>query len=397
VEPDMKSGVRFMVSSELEGDSLLDEVNKMSLDTVEETETGAAAAVPGAEVSLRSTRGNKRSCLQAPASPKNTGTASSRLPESPSAATQWNQQHDHLKNVWDKSAQASTPSPALGMDSTANPMYPNVNGATPVDGTAGQPLSYSSQAFSPGSAAFPMRASPAINGMQSQTSSDNLTTLSYGSTPKPQPGAVNGYPSNGYTGMTQHGLWSAPNYGPSAASPVYGYGAKSGANPLDQKTAMAFNTASGSKDMQGQYAYSSVPSPHYARSPYGPFSPGYATQQQLQQQQRMASSPNGNYGYAAYNPNPSPVANGARGRFAHPQANGGAGTEYVGGYAEGQYYGSVGGRAGHALPSQSQAMYYTSGGAGSIGQGQGQGQQVQGSSNGHAMQGQGQGSRRKMW
>jgi hypothetical protein len=40
VEPDLKSGARFMVSSELEGDSLLDEVNKMSLDSVEETGAG---------------------------------------------------------------------------------------------------------------------------------------------------------------------------------------------------------------------------------------------------------------------------------------------------------------------------------------------------------------------
>ena len=31
---DVKPGVRFMVSSELEGDSLLDEVNKMSLEAV---------------------------------------------------------------------------------------------------------------------------------------------------------------------------------------------------------------------------------------------------------------------------------------------------------------------------------------------------------------------------
>jgi hypothetical protein len=50
-EPDLKSGVRFMVSSELEGDSLLDEVNKMSLDSVEETQGGAVANVPSQEVS----------------------------------------------------------------------------------------------------------------------------------------------------------------------------------------------------------------------------------------------------------------------------------------------------------------------------------------------------------
>lgn len=35
---EMKPGVRFMVSSELEGDSLLDEVNKMSLEAVGEGE-----------------------------------------------------------------------------------------------------------------------------------------------------------------------------------------------------------------------------------------------------------------------------------------------------------------------------------------------------------------------
>jgi hypothetical protein len=52
-EIDLKSGVRFMVSSELEGDSLLDEVNKMSLDAVEETEMGAAANGTSQEVSPR--------------------------------------------------------------------------------------------------------------------------------------------------------------------------------------------------------------------------------------------------------------------------------------------------------------------------------------------------------
>lgn len=50
-EIDLKSGARFMVSSELEGDSLLDEVNKMSLDTVEETEMGAPANGTSQEVS----------------------------------------------------------------------------------------------------------------------------------------------------------------------------------------------------------------------------------------------------------------------------------------------------------------------------------------------------------
>lgn len=51
---DPKSGVRFMVSSELEGDSLLDEVNKMSLETVEEAgmKDGPTGKPSGIEVSV---------------------------------------------------------------------------------------------------------------------------------------------------------------------------------------------------------------------------------------------------------------------------------------------------------------------------------------------------------
>jgi hypothetical protein len=51
---ELKPGVRFMVSSELDGDSLLDEVNKMSLETVGEgtgDEKEELPKTPGSEVS----------------------------------------------------------------------------------------------------------------------------------------------------------------------------------------------------------------------------------------------------------------------------------------------------------------------------------------------------------
>jgi hypothetical protein len=57
-------GVRFMVSSELEGDSLLDEVNKMSLESVGEGEDKGnelarenESKTPGTEVSILHTGG----------------------------------------------------------------------------------------------------------------------------------------------------------------------------------------------------------------------------------------------------------------------------------------------------------------------------------------------------
>ena len=52
----LPGGVRFMVSSELEGDSLLDEVNKMSLETVDEGMGDGAPKTPGSEVCLIASR-----------------------------------------------------------------------------------------------------------------------------------------------------------------------------------------------------------------------------------------------------------------------------------------------------------------------------------------------------
>jgi hypothetical protein len=218
-------------------------------------------------------------------------------------------------------------------------------------------------------------------------SQNHQSSDSYSSAPKHGSSAVNGYPANGYTGMSQQSLWSAPAFGSSMASPSYGYASKPAPNPLDQKAAMAFNSAGGSKDM-AQYAYSSMTSPqHYGRSPYGSFSPSYTPQQaqqmqhHQQQQQRMTSSPNGTYGYAGYNGPSNHATRGATmsGRFAHTQTNG-SGEEY--GYngqeGQGQYYGQ----------SQSHNGVYHQSGAG--------GAETPTGPTGHGSYHAG-GSRRKMW
>jgi hypothetical protein len=110
--------------------------------------------------------------------------------------------------------------------------------------------------------------------------------------------------------------------------------------------------------------------------------------QHQHQQQRVASTPNGTYGYAGYNSTSNP--HGARGgsmsgRFAHSQANGGSGEEYNG-YSgqEGQYYSSNGDIAGQS------GSYYTSGASGAMDRTTGATGQAQGTQ-------QAGGPRRKMW
>jgi hypothetical protein len=245
---------------------------------------------------------------------------------------------------------------------------------------------------------------------QAHHSSENIAGLSYPSTSKHPAATANGYPSNGYAGMSQQGLWSAPAFGSSMAPSAYGYTSKPAQSPLDHKAAMAFSTAGGSTDMS-QYGYSSIPSPqHYSRSPYGAFSPSYATHQSQQQQmhphqqQRMVASPNGTYGYAGYHNTANP--SGGRGasmssRFAHSQANGGSGGEYASYSTEGQYYNSTGAGHGQSGPSgHNNGIYYTSGSAGpvdkSVGAQTGQGSSQTGADAGGGAAAAARGQR-KMW
>lgn len=392
VDPDLKSGVRFMVSSELEGDSLLDEVNKMSLDSVEETEAGAAANGTSQEVSHFDHASYHKLTLK-PRSPSQhglpTGSLSRTLPSSPNGLPPWTNQREHLKQVWEQSSgpssDAKIPTATPGSDSTPVSTYSSANGPSVNDTATPQQLAYPSQTFSPTHNAFQVRypaGSPHHMMSQNHQSAD-----SYSSAPKHASPAVNGYPANGYTGMSQQNLWSSPSFGSSMASPSYGYASKPAQGPQDQEAAIAFNSAGGSKDM-AQYAYSSMSSPqHYSRSPYGSFSHSYTPQQaqqmqhHQQQQQRMVSSQNGAYGYAGYNGQSNHATRGASmsGRFAHTQANG-SGEEY--GYSgqegQGQYYGQ----------SQNHNGAYHQAGAG--------GEETPTGPTGHGSYHTG-GSRRKMW
>jgi len=320
------------------------------------------------------------------------GSLSRTHPSSPNGLPPWSNQREHLKQVWEQSSgpasETKLPNGTPGSDSTPASTYSSANAPSANEAATPQQMAYPSQTFSPTTNAFQVRypaGVPQHAMSQSHQSSGDIPGMSYSTVPK-HGTSTNGYPGNGYTGMSQQGLWSAPAFGSSMASPTYGYASKPASNPLDQKAAMAFNSAGGSKDM-AQYGYSSMTSPqHYARSPYGSFSPSYTPQQaqqmqhHQQQQQRMVSSPNGTYGYAGYNGPSTHATRGASmsGRFAHSHVNG---SEDYNGYngQEGGYYAQS--------QSNNGGSYHTAGASGST--------EVTGPS------GQGPynagGARRKMW
>lgn len=411
---DPKSGVRFMVSSELEGDSLLDEVNKMSLETVEEAGMKDRPLGTQAGIDVSCIISGSIMCstddLQAPRSPvsHNGPNAVRTHPSSPNGTVTWNTSHEHLKNVWQQTPQSSgdpqsaVPSGQSAVpDTVLTPLYPSLNPLSATDSNSTQTnqnkLSYSSQTFSPSSATFSsLRHSPATVGYApSPNNVESMAGLSYARNPQNV---------NGYSSMSQQGLWSAPGFASSTmGTPGYGYTAKS-PNAIDQKAAMAFNSAAGggSPYVYGQTGgYTSLPSAH---SPYGQYTSSHAQQQH---QSRASSATNGTYGYAGY----AQTGSGSRsmsGRFAQ-QANGGGGggggNEY--GQADGgAYYGYVGGgqSAQHPQQSQSQTQHQQQQQQqASQSQGQGQGMYYQTSPAGHGVgagavgQQQPGGQRRKMW
>lgn len=372
---DPKSGVRFMVASEHEGDSLLDEVNKMSLETVEEAGI-KDRNLPGSEVVVSChpvSSTPSRSSVQPPRSPVSHGAPSAPRthPSSPNGNVSWNTSHEHLKHVWQQTPQQNADlqaasAPSSNTESTSTPLYPSLNAPSTSDPPASQSaatkLSYSSQTFSPTSAAFSSlrQQSPGVGYAASPTSADGMSGLGY---PRTQ-GAVNGYPS-----MSQQNLWSTPFSTPATA---YGAGYASSKAGMDPKAAMAFGAAGGvganSQYLYGQTGgYSSLPTPH---SSYGQ----YSSQAQVQQQHqhaasRMASSPNGTYNYpAGYTQAQAQqqAANRMSSRFA--QSNG-AGSP--GEYDNAGYYGYVGAGGSGVQPTQAQnhGMYYTSSGSTAVGHG----------------------------
>ena len=393
--PDPKSGVRYMVSSELEGDSLLDEVNKMSLETVEEAgmKDTSAGKPAGIEVSpvihpMELSAADNGQLPRSPV-PHNGPNAVRTLPSSPNGNITWNASHEHLKNVWQQAPQTSSdPQTAVLSNSTAvpdaipTPLYPSLNSLSATESNPAQSaqqhkLSYPSQTFSPTSATFSsLRHSPA-GYAPSPSNAENMAGLSYARNPQHV---------NGYSSMSQQGLWSAPGFG--SGTPGYGYTAKS-PNGIDQKAAMAFNSAAGggSPYVYGQSGgYTSLPSVH---SPYGQYS---SAQQQQQHHSRVPSTSNGAYGYSGYTQ--SGGGRSMSGRFA--QTNGG--NEY-GQQVDGGYYGYVGGGQSTSLGQQQQTQQQQAAQGQVHGQNQGMYYQTAGAGGGAGAVGQQQssGQRRKMW
>ena len=421
---DLKPGVRFMVSSELEGDSLLDEVNKMSLEAVGEgedkgddgTREGETKA-PGTEVRRKQL---KTSCLfaymeQTPKTPPSVGGTSSRgNPSSPNGvSTPWTRssrsssQHDHLKSVWEqtldpapepaRSIEAFPPQAPTSQGSEAfTLLYPSLNAPSPADPPAQQLLpssnkmgystgqTYSSPGGAPPTTSFRQSSGHGYgyNGYTSPDPGQSPMGLSYASlgTARPNGASANGFPT------VQQGVWSSSAFGTG-----YGYGAKpaQGVSSMDQKAAMAFNTAPPVKDQPQTYhaafaqrpqspqGYPPTLSPHgyNPTSPYGP-----PPAQIPAQYGRGATNPQPNgmfYQYGA----PGPTQMSGR-TYSGQQAR-----EYptgAGGYGEsGGYYGGAAGQ--QAL---TQGLYQNFGGHGAIGQ--------QGRTGATTGVGQGQGAS-KMW
>ncbi|WVQ75417.1 hypothetical protein IAR50_005039 [Cryptococcus sp. DSM 104548] len=184
-----REGVRFLVSSELEGDSLLEEVNKMSLESVEEEEGKDEEP------------------------PKTSGIAQS--PESNGPATPWAQsslgyghsskpsvtQHDAIKSVWESDSKTSSapisstsanPPASSSSALSETPMYPSINTPSNSDvGVGTQPLSSSfvaapgpsASGFSPqlGSASFTRQ--PSNQSISAQTTPHHSHNPSQGQSP----------------------------------------------------------------------------------------------------------------------------------------------------------------------------------------------------------------------
>lgn len=237
--------VRFMVSSELDGDSLLDEVNKMSLEHIGEADDkGAAEVVELREVSLAP---HIRSLQQKPATPPPPSAPAPRNnPTSPNAppAGPWaksaltypvtspardDPQREHLKSVWDQAADttaASSSAPASAPSQPETPLYPTLNSPA----SAPDPASLM-PAYTMGQTAFGARGQFGQSYSQfmgsGATSPDGGMGVQYGIMGR------GGGASSGANGF-QQGLWApSPSFGNSLTTPGgYGFG---GAKPAHEQ------------------------------------------------------------------------------------------------------------------------------------------------------------------
>ncbi|WWC64189.1 uncharacterized protein I303_106797 [Kwoniella dejecticola CBS 10117] len=397
-----KPGVRFMVSSELEGDSLLDEVNKMSLETLGEDDKAQNGEIPETAKLLGSDT-PKTPPLPRPSSPNTSTWPSTSLsyPASHSPARS-SSQHDHnaIKSVWDTQQPSTKPASELN---AAAPIYPSLNAPSSADPLAAQALASSggmkmtfsnSQGFSSPSTAGPslttanntsfaaLRPSPATHSQYGQFSSpspDNpnhhMIGMNYTSMSNPQRAGTNGF---------QQGVWSPTAFGTSMASPGYGYTAVAAkpAMSMDQKSPVAMGYGAKSPE---NAMYSGYPS---STSGYPQQNQQYASSQGYGRGVNQSMY----YGYGAPGQQVGvrPGNAGQQGRFATSQANG---VDYSSAQQQHQQYnldqgGYYGGLANHQQQhqQQQQAMYGTNA----------YGHQAHGSVAQNQL-GRGVGATRKMW
>ncbi|GMK59313.1 hypothetical protein CspeluHIS016_0703280 [Cutaneotrichosporon spelunceum] len=211
--------VRFMVSSELDGDSLLDEINKMSLEHIGEADDKGSvepkelAEKPGtpppAPVSAPRTN---------PTSPSNSVPgpwAKSTLAYSVTSPARDDPQREHLKSVWAQAADTNAPpssAPAPTPSQPETPLYPTLNSpATAPDPANLKPV------YPMGQSAFGARGQfgQSYSQFSGTTSPDGGMGVQYGIVGRGQ-AASN---ANGF----QQGLWApSPSFG-NALSTGYAY------------------------------------------------------------------------------------------------------------------------------------------------------------------------------
>lgn len=366
-----RPGVRFMVSSELEGDSLLDEINKMSLETVGDA-SDEQHAVPTVASGAETPKTPPSHIPSGTSSRAGGHVASPNGPgpnQTPWAAHVSQQRHEHLKSMWEQadksqgadltgaSDRASLSVSASQQGQVADlstPLYPTLNAPSSSDPPASQSkVGYTPSSFAAANSGVPLNAfslrstsgygqymspSGSHHGMNSgEGANPNAIGLSYGRT-NGTTSTMNGFPPV----AGQQGVWSPAAFGSSMPASGYGYAVR----PQDQKAAAAFGAASsgGNKEM-----YSPVGADYRFGSPHHASANLYQTPQgQYSTGNRTFTSPihDSGAGYGYNYPGSASIAAASRGLNSA------------------QSQGQAGGRFGHSGPQQQHP-------AGAVGSGMG--------------------------
>jgi hypothetical protein len=284
VAPADKPGVRFMVSSELDGDSLLDEVNKTTLEHMGELEDKSKAVVqerPATPPTVSPAR-------PVATSPSSAPWAKATLAYPVTSPARGPPQHEHLKSVWDGAENNSAPSaPASAPPQPETPLYPTLT-APVTTSENNSTLKPSFSPMQPGSSAFSMRSSSLGQpGYQypmgtGGSSPDGGMSMQYGLM-----GRTSG---NGF----QQGVWSS-TFGSSMATPTfYNKDQKQQAQQQQAQQQQQFSQ-SGGKDSSGANSQHS-----HTQQQQGPYSHAEYRYSQQQAGGGNGFQPGAGAGYNGY-------------------------------------------------------------------------------------------------